>query len=376
MEKKYKCVLCFKELSNKSNLTAHMKRHTGEKPFKCESCGKRFTRSFTLRNHMKQFHQDSFSRNYNTKILKCSTSLECHKKQHHKGFQCQLCSKKFVHEANLRIHHRTHTGEYPFKCVICGNCFNLKETLTRHLRTHTGEKPYKCKFCDKRFKHQWYARGHLKKKHPSEFIIEKVKKKCSKDNYKSFYVKAAKPSKCYNPSEEAVTFDSSGQSLPGVVDVQEQPQALTIPQDNSHVQIGFMTLRNENTSVQIDHDGGDDASKSNQCGISIRELSSKSSLTVHMKRHTGEKPFKCYYCGKRVTRGSTLRNHIKRYHQHQESFSCNHCTKTFKYSTSLDWHKKLHHKELDDVSKSNQDFNINLEASIDSISKHDFLDAN
>ena len=273
MEKKYKCVLCFKELSNKSNLTAHMKRHTGEKPFKCESCGKYFTRSFTLRNHMKQFHQDSFSCNYNT---------------------------------NLRIQHSTHTGEYPYKCVICGNCFNLKETLTRHLRTHTGEKPYQCKFCDKRFKHQWYARGHLKKKHPSEFIIEKVKKKCSKDNYKSFYVKAAKPSKCYNPSEGAVTFDFSGQSLPGVVDVQEQPQALTIPQDNSHVQIGFMTLRNENISVQIDHDGVDDASKSNQCGICVRELSSKSNLTVHMKRHSGEKPFKCNYCGKCVTRSSTL----------------------------------------------------------------------
>ena len=83
--KTFKCDVCLKLFSYKSNLEAHYRTHTGKKPF-----------------------------------------------------SCQICDKRFSYQASLVKHQATHRDDRRFRCSICpeGRYFKTKFSLNQHMVFH------------------------------------------------------------------------------------------------------------------------------------------------------------------------------------------------------------------------------------------------
>uniref|UniRef100_A0A3Q3XIJ5 C2H2-type domain-containing protein n=1 Tax=Mola mola TaxID=94237 RepID=A0A3Q3XIJ5_MOLML len=75
-------------------------------------------------------------------------------------------------------------------------------------------------------------------------------------------------------------------------------------------------------------DGSDTSKKPFCCSECGKRFTRNSHLKIHMRIHTGEKPFSCSFCSKKFTQKVGLDNHLTT-HTGEKPFSCSLCNKCF-----------------------------------------------
>ncbi|GLV38633.1 uncharacterized protein CBL_05632 [Carabus blaptoides fortunei] len=93
--------------------------------------------------------------------------------------------------------------------------------------------------------------------------------------------------------------------------------------------------------VQQEDNGYNKIKSKNVCKLCNKVFTQASSLTVHMKRHNGEKEHQCHLCPKAFTTSGSLTIHV-RSHTGERPYECKECRKCFVTSDGLLKHQRRH----------------------------------
>lgn len=287
------CEYCGAHYKIKSQLDVHRRLHTDEKPFSCSVCNESFHFKKALKRH-KRIHIEpkSLTCTVCNKTFSNRSAMWRHEQIHstNRSVLCYLCGKVLSNSQSLRVHMRTHSTDRPCSCPTCGKTFRDNISVNKHMIMHSAVKNFKCDICGRAF----YSKGLVKQHKLSHSGV--------------------KPYKC----------EVCGAAFNRLGNLNQHKK--------KHVQDGTL----EHLRSNLTH----------MCVICGKMMKSELTLKYHLAKHTGEKkPFDCEVCGKRFVAVDPYRVHM-RIHTGERPYECNLCEKTFRSAFTLKQHSALHKDEF------------------------------
>lgn len=401
-----KCSVCDRQFNSHAVLVTHEQTHSALKPFQCGQCSRSFRMKHHLDSHSKIHikkvaiqcsHQETIQMNTDetTKAIPIPSQSE-HLHDATK-FECSVCSNICNSQAALMVHENVHTKTHQvldtFVCTYCYRPFSNRHRLDRHLRVHTGKQPFECKISEATLATHQTVHDGIKQHECDQCKLKFRNRQCLTRHSKMHTKKWSQNLTEYFRNRS--TFKPIPEHLIGLKIFECYLCAADFHFNSTNLKIHMRTQHADGKLYECDycskqfllkksiidhfhnvhlhikkhrcahctkrfdkihdlrrhqsvHKNQKEQSNENKlkCEFCPRLLANKKTMKIHLKTHTGIKPYECDYCERKFLKPGCLKRH-QMSHTGERPFRCDVCFQRFSRNHLLTDHMRNIHKVFD-----------------------------